>query len=198
MNAKIASAALVGLVSLASSSMSFADSDDIIVQRYTIKIEKHQTFMDKTIQEAGSTEGKALIGAVASYFGVPSTVVGLTLAAIRPDRQAGSDYWRSIPSPPGYTICYAKPTGAQYNGVETSQDSTFNAVIRRQPDFDGLAMYLAVPLKTVTTRAMSTFDVAFVRNPPGWQKYPQCRPTSEAAWLSRNNNTRLNVPTGQY
>ena len=42
---------------------------DILVQRYTTKIETRQSFLDKTIKEAGSTEGKAIIGAVANYFG---------------------------------------------------------------------------------------------------------------------------------
>jgi hypothetical protein len=53
----------------------------------------------------------------------------------------------------------------------STQDSTFNAAIRRPVSaspFDGLATYLVVPNKAMTTtKAMSTFTVAYVKNPPG-------------------------------
>lgn len=178
------------------SSSSAQESNNIIVQRYSFKIEENKTFFDKTLEQAGSKEGKLVIGAIATYFGVPPTAVGVAVAAIQP-RDAGIEHYRDIISPSGYTICFAKPVGSQYNGVETTQDSTFNAVIRRpipgRSQMDGLSIYMVVPHKVGRVRAMSTFDVAFVRNPPGVQQYPQCRPTGEAAWLSRNNNTRLNV-----
>lgn len=199
MNTRIAGGTLFASMFLVAASSSFAQNDDILVQRFSVKIEQRLNFFDKTLKEAGTPEGKAIIGAAASYFGVPQAIVSIALAATLDSKQQGEAYYKNIASPTGYTICYAKPLGEPYHGVESSQDSTFNAVIRRPlpggSQFDGLAMYLVVPRKTVTTRAMSTFDVAFVKNPPGWQQYPQqCRPTGEAAWLSRNNNTRLNVP----
>jgi hypothetical protein len=199
MNMNIANSTLLASSLLLAASSAFAQNKDILTQQYSVKIERYRSVWDKTIKEAGSPEGKVLIAAVASYFGVPESIVGIALDAITDSKQQGDAYYINYPPPPGYTICYAMPDGGPYHGVESSQDSTFNAVIRRplpgKDQFEGLATYLVVPLKTsTTTRAMSTFTVAFVKNPPGGQQHPQCRPTGEAAWLSRNNNTQLNVP----
>jgi hypothetical protein len=201
MNMNVANSTLLASTLLLAASSAFAQNNDIITQQYSVKIEQYQSFWDKTVKEAASPQGKALIAAAASYFGVPESIVGIALDVLIDSKQQGEAYYINYPSPPGYTICYAMPDGGPYHGVESSQDSTYNAGIRRPvpaSQFDGLATYLVVPKKaSTTTRAMATFTVAFVKNPPGWQKYPQCRPTGEAAWLSRNNNTQLNVPCPQ-
>lgn len=121
MNKSIMPTAFALFMQMTFISPSLADDPNILVQRYTTKIETHQSFLDKTIQQAGTPEGKAIIGAVANYFGVPSAVVGLALAATVQKSQNGEEYHQSIKSPPGYTICYAKPTGAIYNGVESTE-----------------------------------------------------------------------------
>jgi len=209
---KIVDSTVLACVLLLAASSSFAQSNDILVQQFFIKREKPYSFVEQTSQEKehvweikikdpASPQGKALITTVASYFGVPESSVGIALTAtFEQGKTGGAAYYINVPSPNGYTICNAMPVEDGYHGVESSQDSTFNAVIRRPvraSQFDGLATYLVVPTKTHTTRSMSTFNVTFVKNPPGWQHYPQCRPTGEAAWLSRNNNTRLNVPCPQ-
>ena len=48
-----------------------------------------------------SPEGKAIIGAVAGYLGVPPAVVRVALAAVETGSQSGIDYHRQIASPPG-------------------------------------------------------------------------------------------------
>ncbi len=118
MNMNIANTTLLASMFLLTASSSFAESDDILVQRYSVKIEEHQSLFDKTIKEAGSPEGKAIIGAVASYFGVPKAIVGIALATNIDSNQKGEAYYQNIASPSGYTICYATPLGEPYHGVE--------------------------------------------------------------------------------
>ena len=188
---------LAAIVQIGWGSVAQAD-EDLLVQQFHITVETNYNFFDKTLKEAASPEGKAIIGTIATYFGVPSSVVGLAAAEIQQSR-SGEEYRKFVASPPGYTICFAQPTGSQYNGVETTEDSTFNAVIFRpipgRVSQDGLGIYMAVPNKVGRrVRAESTFNVTFVKDPPGFTAHSQCRPTGEAAWLSRNNGTRLNVP----
>jgi hypothetical protein len=84
--------------------------EPILTQQFSIKIEKYESVGDKTVKEAGSSQGKALIGAVASYFGVPEALVGIALAAAIDPKQEGAAYSINYPSPPGYTVCFARPS----------------------------------------------------------------------------------------
>jgi hypothetical protein len=212
MNTKIGNSTFLASMLWLAVSSSFAQNNDILAQQFFIKIQTTSGSIyplpgrietEILIKDPTSPQAKALVTSVASYFGVPESSVGIALTtAFESSGASGSweSYYINVPAPQGYTICYATPLGESYHGVESSEDSTFNAVIRRPvpaSQFDGLAMYLIVPVKMSSARAMATFNIIFVKYPPDWQRYPQCRPTGEAAWLSRNNDTRLNWPCPQ-
>jgi hypothetical protein len=157
-------------------------------------------FITKTIKEAKTPEGQALIQVAASAIGVDPNTVDIAIATI-PVAGAGNqqDTYPNIPSPSSYTICNAIPSnlnmGSGDKGIETHGDTTFNATIRRDSVFNGLAMYVVIPCKASTdTRVQSGFDVTFVKADPGWEtRFPQCAKTGSHPWLARNNHTDLNV-----
>ena len=178
-----------------------AFAEDVLVSHFEVlkKCAKID-FLSKTVKEAKTPEGQALIKLAASLVGVDPTIVNIGLAVI-PIEGVGKkqDTYPFIRSPVGYTICSAKPSnlnmGAGENGIQTHGDTTFNSTIVRDAKNNGLAMYMVVPCKATTdTRVQSGFDVTFVKADPGWEKkYPQCMKTGSHPWLARNNHTSLNV-----
>lgn len=190
-----------------SANIAQAKNEEILVSRQTIKIENRVSFVDKTLKEWNSDEGKSItaaVGAVATFFGLDPTYLTAAAYANRlyqdKKRSTPTDYYFKIKSPKGYTMCSAKPTDSkgEYRGVESSRDSTFNSTILRKKSGGGeLRMYAAVPPRTkVTTRAMSTFDIVYFRTDV-WRKNKnirkKCQVNKSHPWLSRNNQTRLNV-----
>jgi hypothetical protein len=177
-----------------------AFADDVIISHFEVLKKCGKVdFFSKTIKEAGTPEGRALIGVAASLIGINPTIVKIGIAAL-PIEGTGSqqDTYPFIRSPNGYTICSAKPSnmnmGSGENGVETHGDTTFNSTIVRDAKNNGLAMYMVVPCKTNTdTRVQSGFDVTFVKADAagGENKYPQCMKTGTHPWLARNNHTTL-------
>lgn len=176
-----------------------AFAQDMLVANYSVTIAKDKlSFVEKTIKEANTPEGRALISAAAAGAGVDPNTVSVAMAALAAakGKTEGEAYYRNITSPKGYTICTAKPHGLKsYNGVESHGDSTFNSTIVRNKDFDGLSMYMVVPQKASTdTRVSSNFYLTFVSKTKDFvSKYPKCQKTGWHPWLSRNNSTRLNV-----
>ena len=85
---------LAAMVQFGWRSVAQAD-DDVLVQQFHIKVETNYNYFDKTLHEAASPEGQAVIGTIASYFGVPSSVVGLAGAAIQ-QSQSGEEYRKFI------------------------------------------------------------------------------------------------------
>ncbi|TCM62368.1 hypothetical protein [Rhizobium sp. BK068] len=176
----------------------FADSDVIVSHFEVLKQCGKMSFIDKTVKELNTPEGKALITLAAGAVGVDPTLVGVAVAAIPIEGQGNQqDTHPFIRSPVGYTICSARPsnlnTGAGQYGIETHGDTTFNSTIVRKSDQNGLAMYMVVPCKASTdTRVQSGFDVTFVKADGGWeQRYPKCQKTGSHPWLARNNGTTL-------
>ncbi|MES0101730.1 hypothetical protein [Mesorhizobium sp. M0019] len=169
-----------------------------VTQKITYKREVKFNVFQKLVKESTSKEGQAVVAAGCAYLGCdPASVSGalynLNDQLNQTDEQDQKNYLRP---PPGYTTCTAFPLGSQYNGVESTEDSTFNATVARKGDQDFLALYTVVPRKVGrTVRVMATFDVIFVSKRLGWKSFPdKCLPSGTSAWLSRNNNTRLNVP----
>lgn len=196
---------LTVLASLASLNTG-ANAQEILVQRYNVHIQRDKlSIIEKTTKELNTPEGRALVTAVAMYFGVNPAAINAGIAEgakmIVPGGQ--QDMSGLIRTPVGYTICYARPSnpnmGAGQHGIETHGDTTFNTTLMRvipgRNNDDGLGWYMVVPRKAGTdTRVSGSFDVAWVRADPGWrQRYPQCRPSGEHPWLARNNSTSLNV-----
>lgn len=178
-----------------------AFAEDVIVSHFDVlKQCAKVSFLAKTIKEAKTPEGQALLNVGASLVGINPTVVSIGIRAIPIEGASQEqDTHPFIRSPDGYTICSAKPSnlnmGSGDNGIETHGDTTFNATIVRDAKNDGLAMYMVVPCKASTdTRVQSGFDVTFVKADAGWRnKYPQCVKTGSHPWLARNNHTSLNV-----
>jgi hypothetical protein len=112
MNMNLGKSTLLAFMLLLAASSSFAQ-EAILTQQYSIKIGKYQSLWDKTVEEAGSPQGKTIIAAVASYFGVPQSIVGIALAATIDAKQEEAAYYINYPSPPGYTVCYAMPDGTE-------------------------------------------------------------------------------------
>ncbi|MGJ4945023.1 hypothetical protein ACQR1W_30970 [Bradyrhizobium sp. HKCCYLS1011] len=181
-------------------------NDDVIVHHFDWIVQHDkQSFVEKTVKEANTPEGKAIIGAVATYIGVNPKVTSIGLAALAATapRAGVQDTNGLIQSPVGYTICYARPSnpnmGAGDKGIETHGDSTFNSTINRVipgNNFDGLGWSMTVPFsRGGDHRVAASFDVVMVKAVPGWQNvYKNCELTGEHPWLARNNSTQLNVP----
>jgi len=150
------------------------------------------SFIDKTIKEANTKEGRALLSAVALWVGVNPAGVNAgaaALAATLPN-QGVQDSHSFFGSPAGFSICMARPAGS----IETHGDTTWNATIARGP-VDGVGMYTVVPFKVRTdTRVEGSFILLFVRKDvPNWMSKYHCDPTGSHPWLARNNETRLRV-----
>ncbi|TBY41605.1 hypothetical protein [Rhizobium leguminosarum] len=190
---------LIAAVVVALAPLQVLADDDVIVSHFEVlKQCKKMSFIDKTIKEAKTPEGKALITVAAGALGVDPTLVGFAVAAIPIEGQNNSqDTYPFIRSPVGYTICSARPSnlkmGSGQYGIETHGDTTFNSTIKRDPTTNGLGMYMVVPCKVGTdTRVQAGFDVIFVKAAAGWeQKYPTCQKTESHPWLARNNGTTL-------
>jgi hypothetical protein len=178
-----------------------AFAEDVIVSHFEVLKQCAKiSFLAKTIKEAKTPEGKALLNVAGSLVGIDPSVVSIGIMAI-PIEGAGQeqDTHPFIRSPQGFTICSAKPSnlnmGSGENGIETHGDTTFNSTIVRDLNTNGLSMYMVVPCKASTdTRVQSGFDVTFVKADAGWEtKYPQCSKVRSHPWLARNNHTSLNV-----
>ncbi|SFV01025.1 hypothetical protein [Bradyrhizobium arachidis] len=181
-------------------------AQDVLAQRYNVFIQHDKvSFIQKTIKELNTPEGRAVLSAAAAYLGVDPATVNAAIAGTA-DMVVPKDQQDSrgiIRSSEGYTICLAKPSnenmGAGQHGIETHGDTTFNTslvrVIPGRNNDDGLVWYTVVPFKASTdTRVAGSFDVVFVKASPGWrERYPNCRPSGEHPWLARNNHTQLNV-----
>jgi hypothetical protein len=173
-------------------------ADDVLVSHYEVlKQCKKISFLEKTTKEANTPEGQAIIGIAANIIGVNPNIIKIGLSAI-PVEGAGNeqDTYPFIRSPVGYTICSAKPsnlnTGSGQFGIETHGDTTFNSVIVREQNKNGLGMYMVVPCKAGTdTRVQAGFDAVFVRADPGWESKYKCMKTGSNPWLARNNETKL-------
>jgi hypothetical protein len=77
MNKYCLASLIMGYVGMLSTG-AFAD-DQLLVQRYTVKIEEKKNIFDQLVQNANTPVGKAVLGAVATEFGVPPEAVGLRL-----------------------------------------------------------------------------------------------------------------------
>jgi len=183
-----------------------AQAQDVVVNHFDWFVQHDKmSIIEKTIKEANTPEGQAIISAVAAYVGIDPKTTSIALAAaasFKPPAQQ-QDMSGLIQTPPGYTICFARPSnpnpGAGDKGIETHGDTTFNGtIVRVIPgyNFDGLAWYMVVPTTAGGDHRVATsFDVVTVKADPGWQnRYKNCEPTGEHAWLARNNETHLNVP----
>ena len=179
-------------------------AQDVLVRHFEVFVEhRKQNIVEKTVSELNTTQGKALVSAVSTYVGIDPTVTSIAISAVA--QRIGSFAQESkglIQTPVGYTVCYALPSnphaGAGDKGIETHGDSTFNGtIVRVIPgyNFDGLAWYMFVPNAAGhDSRVTTAFDVVAVKADPGWQnRYKNCEPTGEHAWLARNNGTRVNV-----
>jgi hypothetical protein len=142
-------------------------AEDVLWSRMDIKIEKRLSFLDKTLQEIDTPEGKKILAtsaAIAAYFGFDPKIISFAAYAAKllvdKDRTKGEAYYFSVKAPGGYTICKAQPSNPRgaYRGIETSRGSTFNSTIYRPEDDAGgaLWLYAVVPEHTYTTRLMAT------------------------------------------
>jgi hypothetical protein len=195
-----------------------AQSADLLVTRMSLKIEQRVSFFDKTSKELNTPEGRALIEAIKKVIEViisdggdgsgggsrlnSTGAAGMTASSVRAKalkvtgRVEGEAYYYDVYPPKGYTICAARVSypKSTYRGIESSRDSTFNATIGRPRRGGGLlGLYLVVPRHSYTTRAMGTFDVIFVKTSLWRNKAVKCQLNGFHPWLSRNNQTRLNV-----
>ncbi|PWI54093.1 hypothetical protein B5K03_11645 [Rhizobium phaseoli] len=190
---------LIAAVVVALAPLQVLADDDVIVSHFEVlKQCGRMSFVDKTMKELNTPEGKAIISVAAGALGLDPTLVGFAVAAIPIEGQNNQqDTHPFIRAPSGYTICYARPSnlnmGSGQYGIETHGDTTFNSTIVRDAKKNGLAMYMVVPCKRSTdTRVQSGFDVTFVKASAGWeQKYPNCQKTGSHPWLARNNGTTL-------
>lgn len=188
------------------SSETKAKNEEFLITRQHIKIENRVSFLEKTSKEWNTDEGKAfaaVVGSIAAVYGVdPKYITAATYAnKLYQDnkRTEGNQYYFEMRAPKGYTICWARPTNykGQYRGVESSHSSTSSTIYRPKRGGGELWLYADVPhRRSVTTRVMFSFDVVFLRTDlwrSGGSYSKKCQSNKYHPWISKHNNTRLNV-----
>jgi hypothetical protein len=202
---------ILATLSLSVSCGAKAQEADIIIENYLLHEQQERGgWVEFVKKQAGSDEGKTIITAVATYYGVDPEITALALEASLPTNGYQQDTRPAIHAPKGYTICEAHPSsdeiGAGQHGIETHAGTTFDATIVRGKakgrEWNGINMYLVVPQSmTQDPRVFAPFTVTYLRN--DWedaQRYLQdnkfCMAHCEMAWHAANNNTRLRIVRG--
>ena len=142
---------------LVSTTSSGEAQEDILVQRYNLNIQRDKLNVAQQAAKAISDPKDIPIffpgvaGILTSY---PADVSVGAAAAKMIIPSGKQDMSGLIQTPPGYTICLAKPvegSGAGQHGIETHGDTTFNTTLLRvlpnRNNVDGLGWYLVVPWK---------------------------------------------------
>lgn len=197
LNALLAAAVMVAVVN-----QSHAQDSDVIVAQYNFfKQNDRISFEEKTLKELNTPEGKAIVGAVAGWVGADPKTINLAVGLLAPkvtQTKQGEDYGGFFASPPGYTVCSARPSnpnmGSGHLGIET-HNSTFNTTIVRAykgKSDDGLGYYANLPRsRSKDHRIAAPFEITFVKK--GAEARFKCQKTGDHPWLATNNGTRLNV-----
>jgi hypothetical protein len=156
------------------------DNGDRVIVTYHVKIEHEaSSLIDIIIHQAGTPEGRKILGAALSAVGVDPTVASIISANVPlPTFDAEATENRAVFSYPGMTICKAGPVG----DLEASHAS-WSGRIARSPTQNGLGLYAAVGTSHGTThRVQGSFFVEFVKPVDGWEQKYGCMKTDELAW----------------
>jgi hypothetical protein len=118
-----------------------------IVLKAEVNIDEKGSFLEKTGKELGTQEAAAMITAACAVFETDCSKEAaqgtqLIKKLVVGDDVNGEDHHAVIHSPDGYDMCKVK---VDWKNASIDGESTFNAVILRNPQNNGFGYYAVVP-----------------------------------------------------
>ncbi len=171
-------------------------SDERIYEATCFNIRTSGGFLSKTIRElVGSQEAQAVGIAICTYFSGQAVACQRTVnmgAGIvnKLNRHAGSDYSGIIRARPGYEICRAFWDTADWS---VTSDTTFNTVITRTPQDNGLGYYVSMKVGGKSGNWIDT-KVILEQVPGGKVGQYNCWATDSHPWLCKGGSCSQELP----
>lgn len=166
-----------------------ADDGRPIAIGYKFNISESGSFWEKTLKEMGTKETAAMITAACAVFGIDCSEAAVAATAaiknlVVKDDVNGEEHHGIIRAPVGYEICNAK---IDWGHASIDGESTFNTVILRSPQDNGLGFYAVVPKHRKEGHWISaTLYLQFV--PAGKVSQSGCMPTGINPWICKGPN----------
>jgi hypothetical protein len=160
-----------------------------IAVKIDFKISEKGGFWEKTGKEAGTPEAAAMITAACAAFGVDCSryaLAGTQLInqVVVGDDVKGEEHHGIIRAPVGYEICRVK---IDWGNTSITGESTFNTVILRDPQNNGLGYYAVVPKHRKEGHWISApLYLKFV--PAGKVSENGCWPEKLNPWICKGQN----------